>query len=240
MYKVTMMAGQLKRFVKLLMEIGNEAKIEFTKETIHSRLLDDANCAIIDVTLNRNAFIEYEPREATFENPVIIGVDLVKLSAAIGPAGKLSEITLEEFNGKTRVAFDGMFFKLPILDPVAMKATCRMPDVAFPVTVEIDSDFFKSVLAGVKIVKGDVVIATEGNTLTFKSDSDDGNSFEFPVTVEGNYEKTESMYADSYIKTAGMFEGEIEMRYGNELPIIFRNFTEEMTTIYMVAPKLLK
>jgi proliferating cell nuclear antigen len=233
------MAGQLKKFVKLLMEMGNEAKIEFTKETMHSRLLDDANCAIIDVWVNKTAFIEYDPGDATFENPVVVGVDLVKLDDIIKQAGKLSEVTLEESSGKIKVTFDGMFFKIKSVDLVSMKANSRIPNIEFPIKVEIDSVFFKSALAGVGIVKGDVVIVTEGNTLMFKSSSDDGDSFEFPITVDGDYSKTESMYSNSYIKTAGMFDGEIEIMYDNEKPIFFRNFTDEMTTIYMVAPKLL-
>ena len=185
MYKLTLMANDLKKFVKLLSEMANEAKIELLPGAMHARLVDDANAALIDVTMNKDAFIEYDVKDVTNENPAIVGVDLVKIGEVIGSAGKLSEVTLEDLKGKIQVSFDGMIFKLPALDPGTMRATPRMPTLPFSVKTNIDSEFIRAMLKGVKITGGDVVIATEGNVINFKSESNDGNSFEFPVTVDG-------------------------------------------------------
>ncbi len=238
MYKVSLMAGDLKKFVKLLSEMSNEAKIELLPDAMHSRLVDDANAALIDVTLGKESFLEYDVMDTTTENLVVIGVDLVKLSEVVGSAGKLSEVVLEGTKGKIQVSFDGMIFKLPALDPGTMRATPRMPTLPFTVKTCTDSEFIKSVLKGVKIVGGDVVIVTEGNTINFKSESDDGNMFEFPVTVDGNFERAESLYASSYIKTLSLFEGEIVISYGTDIPAVFEHAAGNMKVMYMVAPRM--
>ena len=238
MYKITMMANDLKKFVKFLTEMTDEAKIELAPETMHSRLVDPANAALIDVTVNRTAFIEYDVKDATYENPVIVGVDLAKFSDVISSAGKLSEITLEEVKGKIQVTFDGMIFRLPALDPATMRATPRMPTLPFTVKTSIDSEFIKAALKGVKIVGGDVVIATEGSVVNFISESDVGNSFEFPVTVDGNFDNTKSLYAASYILTLALFEGEVGISYGTDIPAVFESVTENMTVLYMTAPRI--
>jgi hypothetical protein len=240
MYKVTLMANDLKKFVKLLTEMTNEAKIELFPEAMHARLVDDANAALIDVTMSKDAFIEYDVKDTTNENPMVIGVDLVKLSEVIGSAGKLSEVVLEDINGKIQVSFDGMIFKLPALDPGTMRATPRMPTLPFTVKTNFDSEFIKAALKGIKIVGGDVVIATDGNVVNFKSSSDDGNSFEFPVTVDGSFEHAESLYAIGYIKTLALFEGEIGVSYGTDIPAVFESVTENMKVLYMTAPRISK
>ncbi len=238
MYKIILMANDLKKFVKLLTEMTNEAKIELLSDAMHARLVDDANAALIDVTMNKPAFIEYDVKDATNENPVVIGVDLVKLSEVIGSAGKLSEVVLEDANGKIQISFDGMIFKLPALDPGTMRQTPRMPNLPFAVKTSVDSEFIKAMLKGVKIVGGDVVIVTEGSVVNFKSCSDDGNTFEFPVTVDGNFEHAESLYAIGYIKTLGLFDGEIWMSYGTDIPAVFESVTDNMTVLYMTAPRI--
>jgi proliferating cell nuclear antigen len=237
-YNVSLMAGELKKFVKLLTEMTNEAKIELFPEAMHARLVDDANAALIDLNMNRTAFIEYDVKDATNEDPVVIGVDLVKLSEVIGSAGKLSEVVLEDIKGKIQISFDGMIFKLPALGPGTMRATPRMPTLPFTVKTSIDSEFIRVALKGIKIVGGDVVIATEGTVVNFKSASDDGNSFEFPVTVDGSFEHAESLYAIGYIKTLALFEGEIGVSYGTDIPVVFESVTENMKVLYMIAPRI--
>lgn len=238
MYKLTLMANDLKKFVKLLFEMTNGAKIELLQDAMHARLVDDANAALIDATMNKEAFIEYDVKDATNENPVIVGVDLVKISEIMGSAGKLSEVTLEDIKGKIKVSFDGMVFKLPALDPGTMRATPRMPTLPFSVKTSIDSEFIRAMLKGVKITGGDVVIATEGSVVNFKSESNDGNSFEFPVAVDGTFGRAESSYAIGYIKTLSLFEGEIMISYGTDIPAVFENVTENMTVLYMTAPRI--
>jgi DNA polymerase III sliding clamp (beta) subunit (PCNA family) len=240
MYKVTLMANDLKKFVKLLTEMTNEAKIELLPDAMHARLVDDANAALIDVTLGREAFLEYDVKDTTTERPIVVGVDLVKLYEMIFSAGKLSEVVLEDVNGKIRISFDGMIFKLPALDPGTMKQTPRMPVLPFSVKTTIDSEFVKAILRGVKIVGGDVVIATDGSIVNFKSSSDEGNAFEFPVTVDGDFEHVESLYAIGYIKTLALFEGEIGVSYGTDIPAVFESVTENMKVLYMTAPRISK
>jgi proliferating cell nuclear antigen len=228
------MAGELKKFVKLLMEVGNDARLEITKENIHSRIIDEASVAVIDVTLNKTAFIEYE----TGEEQTLLGVDLVKLNEIIGSAGKLSEVALEELDGRIQIAFDGMLFELPLLDAAGIR-TCRVPTVPYTVTFDIDTEFIRSAIRGVKIVGGDVVIEAENETVTFKAKSDTGNSFKFPVVVGGNFDKTVSMYAEAYVKTLSLFEGEVEISYGSDLPMMVKMINENMSVWYMMAPRLL-
>lgn len=238
MYKVTLMAGSLKKFVKLLMEMSSEARIELLPDAMHSRLIDAANAALIDVVMNRNAFIEFDVSDATNDGPVVVGVDLMKLGEVIGSAGKLSEVTLEDAGGKIQVSFDGMIFKLPALDPGTMRQTPRMPSFSFQVKTLVDSEFVKSALKGIKIVGGDVVIATDGNIMNFKSESEDGNSFEFPVTVDGEFKRAESMYAVEYVMVLALLDGKIGVSYGTDIPAVFESVTENMAVLYMIAPRM--
>lgn len=234
MYRVTLMANELKKFVKLLMEVGNDAKLEITKENIHSRIIDEASVAVIDVTLNKVAFIDYEcDDEAT-----LLGVDLLKFNEIIGSAGKLSEVTLDQLDGRIQISFDGMTFELPLLDVNGIR-TCRIPTIPFTVTFDIDTEFVRSALKGIKIVGGEAVIETENDTVTFKAKSELGHSFKFPVNVGGNFNKTASMYAESYIRTLSLFEGEVEISYGSDLPMIVKMINESMAVWYMMAPKLM-
>ncbi len=240
MYKVTLMANDLKKFVKLLTEMTNEAKIELLPEAMHARLVDDANAALIDINMNKTAFIEYDVNDATNETPVVIGVDLVKLSEVIGSAGKLSEIVIEDTRGKIQVSFDGMIFKLPALDPGTMRQTPRIPVLPFTIKTSIDSELVKAALKGIKIIGCDVVIVAEGEIVNFKSSTDDGNSFEFPITVGGDFKRAESLYSIGYIKTLALFEGEIGVSYGTDIPAVFESVTENMKVLYMTAPRISK
>jgi len=233
MYKIALMANDLKKFVKMLMEVGNDARLEITKENIHSRIIDEASVAVMDVTINKTAFIEYECGDGA-----LLGVDLVKLNEIIGSAGKLSEVTLDQLDGRIQISFDGMTFELPLLDVNGIR-TCRIPTIPFTVTFDIDTEFVRSALKGIKIVGGEVVIETENDTVTFKAKSELGHSFKFPVNVGGNFNKTASMYAESYIRTLSLFEGEVEISYGADLPMIVKMINENMAVWYMMAPKLM-
>jgi proliferating cell nuclear antigen len=240
MYKVTTMSGTFKTFLKFLSELENEAKVELTAEGIHARVVDPANAALIDVTLDKAAFLEYNVE------PTVIGLDLGKINRVISSAGKLSEITLEEVDGKTNISFDGMEFEVKLLAPDTMKATCRIPTIPFTVVCSIDSVFIVSIINGAKSVisddikttGGNVVIATENDMMTFIAESNEGDKFKFPVNVGGNNRATTAMYAFPYFKVIGMFEGEIELSYGKDIPSFWKSRNEEMTVIYMIAPRI--
>jgi DNA polymerase III sliding clamp (beta) subunit (PCNA family) len=241
MYKVVLMANDLKKFVKFLTELETEAKVELTEHGIHSRIVDPANAAMLDLTLNKNAFFEYNVGDGN----TVIGIDLEKINKVISSAGKLSEVTFEEVDGKTKISFDGMEFEVKLLAPDTMKQMCRMPNINFTTVCVIDSIFMKSVMAGVKSIVGDdkissgyVVIATQGDTMTFISESNEGDKFRFPIQVGGNNEKAESMYSFGYFKTVGLLEGDIEISYGNELPSVYKNTMGEMSVTYMIAPRI--
>jgi len=240
MYKVTMVSGTFKKFLKFLSELENEAKVELTADGMHARVVDPANAALIDVTLDKTAFLEYNVE------PTVMGLDLRKINRVIASSGKLSEITLEDVDGKTKISFDGMEFEVKLLAPDTMKATCRIPTIPFTVVCSIDSVFIMSIINGAKSVisddtkttGGDVVIATENDVVTFISESSEGDKFKFPVNVGGNNEVTTAMYAFPYFKVLGMFDGEIELSYGKDIPSFWKSKIEEMTIIYMIAPRI--
>ena len=235
--KFTIMAEKLKQILSVLNTVENEMRFELRENGLHVISVDQANAAMIGIVLDKSGFVEWEINE-----DIDIGVDIVKLKSLTNGAGKLSDITIT-INDKMGINFDGMNFKLSMINPTEIKAKPRVPELDLPIKTVIDLDIMKSALKGISTIDGDMVnIVTEGNELMIYSDSKDGlDSFKTdPIGIEDgcNFPKSESMYSLDYMNMLSLLSGEVSMKYNSNMPIVFEYEKDGMKLFYMTAPRI--
>ena len=233
--KFVIMASKLKKILSVMCEIENEMRFELRNDGLYVRSTDPANAAMIDIEISSFEFVEWD-----VEKDIDIGVDIVKFYNLINDAGKLSDVVVS-IEDKMIVNVDGLNYTLSMLDPSTIKRKPRIPELDLQIKMNLDLDIIKSILKGVKKLEGEVVsIITCGNVLQFLADSkDDLDSIKSdPIEIEGNFEKSESMYSYSYLKLLNLLSGEIAIEYNSDLPIVFRYENDGMKLFYMTAPRI--
>lgn len=233
--KFTIMGNQLKQILSILSTIENEMRFELKMDGLYIRAVDPANAAMIDINIDSSSFVEWD-----VENEIDIGVDVLKFKNLISDAGKMSDVSIT-IDDKMKVSFDGMNYKLSMLDPSTIRAKMQIPELDLPIKINIDLDIIKSILKGVTKIDGEIVnIITDGNELKLYSDSKDGldDITSDPIEIDGNFEKSESMYSLDYLKLLNLLNGEISMKYNSNMPIVFEYEKDGIKLFYMTAPRI--
>lgn len=233
--KFTIMASQLKQVLSILSEVENEMRFELKTDGLYIRAVDPANAAMIDININSSSFVQWD-----IENDIDVGVDVFKFKNLISDAGKMSDVSVS-IGDKMKVSFDGMNYNLSMLDPSTLRAKPRVPELDLPIKINIDLDIIKSILKGVTKIDGEIVnIITDGNELKLYSDSKNGldDITSDPIEIDGNFEKSESMYSLDYLKLLNLLNGEISMKYNSNMPIVFEYEKDGIKLFYMIAPRI--
>ena len=161
----------LKDSVSIISDLVTEAKFIVKKDGLELVAMDPANVAMVMFRLLSTCFTEYDVKQ-NLEIPI----NLSQFKQVLRRANANDMVTLEYEEGKLKIQFRSdtvRTFSLPVIELDEKEQ--RVPELTFPVSIEMNS----SMLSG---AVGDVEIVAE--SVTFQSDK-----LKFVVAAEGDLSK---------------------------------------------------
>lgn len=232
---------KFRKFIGALWSINEEAKIRITKDGWKARVVDDAHVAMIDFTLPKHEFEEYNGEEQT------IAIDVDEIDDFLNCVKEgTAEISVEDKLLTIKVGNIKRTFNL--LDEEL--ADVKQPELNYEARVEI---YDEPLMEFVRVVKAasrfsDIICfkAKDGSfTISAKNET---NSVEckVPAVVEG---EAKAMYpledyilpiVQRLIMIKDTFEtmGNIVLQFSNNMPC--KIGVEDDIVYYMVAPRLIE
>jgi len=233
-FEATINAVTLKEYVtSLLAIIDADGRLKVTEEGIVSKNVDVANVAMVSSELSSSdAFEEFhvEPDESgKFE----IGVDFKRIKDMLAVAsGSDSVVKLKTHGGRLQMNVGNLSYTLSLLDLDSLSKEPKVPELDYPLEIELSVDKFKHairaadkvadmVLVGVKDSK-EFYISAEGEMDTLRFGLSKGD-FTFSMMPEkGVHPDIHTLFSIDYLLSMSKSVGSAEtvrLGIGTDYPL---------------------
>ncbi len=158
----------LKEPISIVSDLVNEGRFSITENGIELIAMDPANVAMIVFKLLSSTFVEYDVKEK--KN---IAINLASLKQILRRAGPNDAVSLDVDDNKFIIKLAGKTkrtFSLPLLDLDEKEQ--KIPNLDFPVTVEIDSSELNGSIEDAGIVAESVSLIAEPDKFIIEADGD--------------------------------------------------------------------
>jgi len=244
----------------------DECKLAADAEGIHIRAVDQANIAMIDLTIHAAAFDEFA---VSGGDEFLAGIDLSTLRSTLRKArkGRTTDdavaldvdavrtiVEIERDYDHSRIEFADEVLSL---DPDAVRQRPELPDLGLPCSATVDVQALADAVDHIDIHGDHMALARDGNDLVVSGGSNDDSPAEYAAAVRfqdaligdsGDDPDVLSMFTLDYLKDiSGALDTAlletVTVEFGDESPARFLfERTANETTLYageiMVAPRL--
>ncbi len=240
-FRAVCKADVLKSLIDSLSTLVDEAKFQIAPEGLQVLAVDAAHVAMIDLSLSKAAFKNFEAEEME------LGIDIDKLSDAIGLAGAGDEVefNLEE-EGLLRLEIGNLTRRMTLVDTSGMTDP-KIPDLELPARVKMPGDELERGIKAAEGVSDHVALhATEdGFELSAEGDMDSVNlALDKKTLLELDVsEEARSLFSLDYFSSmvkVAKTAGTVELRLGNDYPVRlkFEFANGEGDVTYLLAPRI--
>jgi len=232
--------------LKAVQAVSDDCVIDLSPDNISIRVVDASNAMAIDVEMSSGVFARYDVSEGK------IAVDVTALSAKANTFAADVDVRLvwDDFQHKINISGDGAKWGVRAIDPNTVRKPPGMPDMDLPLDVQIDAERFRRMVKRAGMVSEHVTIgfgAAEGETeeTFYVSSLGDTDSFREDVfggdiTIETST-VLESLYSiDMLAMIAKSLEGDVQIRLGRDLPVIFDFDMGGVPITFLLAPRMEK
>lgn len=189
----------LKDSISIISDLVNEARFLVKKNSIELVAMDPANVAMVIYKLLSSSFVEYKVDEETE-----IAINLSSLKQVLKRSKPSDMITLEMEENKLKITFKGVTtrtFFLPIIE--LEENSQKIPDLKFPVTIQMGSSMLVDAIDDVDIVAESVSFTAEKS--------------KFLISAEGDLSKAKIEIAeDEQTKILSDAAGQVKAKYSIE------------------------
>lgn len=235
MFSAIMDKDKIKRWIKFVTTINKlteEACFWISSEGILFRDMDPARISMINFSLSREYFIEYN-YEGEEQMPVCLqSKKLLEFSKLLRNSDEL-EIQLEEGGGHLILGTKTPYEKYLLLPVVIDKDRNipGIPELNYTAKIKIVSTSLKDALNEAKAISDRITFIAEGNSITFLSRNDEGFQVKNKLTYPDNLEileinvdeKSVAVYMVKplldVVKEISTLSRIIEIKFGNTLPL---------------------
>lgn len=236
----------------LLTAVGtlvDECKLRLDDEGMHVRAIDPANVGMIDLTLEKEAFLQYNATDST------IGVNIDRLTESLSMIEKGDEATITVDDEGLNLQGSNLEFNLSLIDPDSIRADPDIPDIDHAANATLSGAAFNRGLKAADMISDHLILS--GNpqrmSVTMKAEGDtDDVELELDESTLDAIDITddvESIYSLDYLKDmkkAFKADTELELSFGQEVPmnLNFQNTYESdsedavMDVKFMLAPRV--
>ncbi|TFG32321.1 proliferating cell nuclear antigen (pcna) [Candidatus Thorarchaeota archaeon] len=235
-----------KQIVDALATLLTEIHLVVSYTGITLTQYDSSRAAMVDLTLPRNVFQEYE---CTGEHDICLGVDdIVKVSKRMTVDDKLV-FDLDTSENRLQIKMIGhavRTFKLQLLTPPIERTQKLVP--SFDVKAEMHADAFKHAVKDIGVFSNHLKVTARYNTLSFAGEGDTGESevvlslgdesLLYSLSTSG---EVSSMYALSYLNeiTKAIPSDNLMLQMTSNRPILIEFPIAENGMIrYLLAPRV--
>ncbi|MFO7991912.1 MAG: DNA polymerase sliding clamp [Thermoplasmata archaeon] len=133
---------KLKAMVEIVETIVDEVKLNIDGEGITIKAVDPAHVAMVDMSLNKDAFESYEAEETE------LGINLNKIDQFLNLASAGSVVKMEHVEDENRLTLqvENITRKMPLIDTAGMTDP-SVPQLDLPIALKLEG---KHLLKGVK------------------------------------------------------------------------------------------
>lgn len=242
MFQAKIKAEVMKQAIGVVKALVDEAKVKLSKDGIKIKALDPALVALVEMTLNKSAFEEFNADEQE------IGVDLERIEHIIdlGSEDDIVSIRLDEEKSKLILNIVNITRRMPLIDTTGMSDP-KTPSVILPVKIVIETAKLDIGIRASKSVSDHITIIVSPESFRLKSEGD-ADSVELEETkdnlIELNCkEQIKSLFSLDYfqkmIRSASK-SNNITLFLGNDHPVKmeFDIAGGEGKVIYFLAPRI--
>ena len=234
----------MKESISIISELVNETKIKVNKEGIELIAMDPANVAMVIFKLLPSAFTEY-----MVEKPVELAVNLSNLKQVLKRAGPADMLTMQMEDNKLKIqlrsATSTRKFDLPLIE--IEEKDQKIPELTFPITVELPSDSFNEAIEDADTVAESVILVAEEGMFKLVAEGDNMNSAQIEIGAnDGNKievkENARSKYSLEYLKkmiTGSKLAENVKIQFKKDYPLKLTYVTIDKVSIsFILAPRV--
>lgn len=232
----------LKDSISIISELVNETRIKISQDGIELIAMDPANVAMIIFKMFPSAFTEFK-----VEQPVDVAVNLTNFKQILKRAKPTDVLTLELADNKLKIQLKSnstRTFNLPIID--IEEKDQKIPELKFPITVQIPSASLHEAINDVDIVAESVSFEAEPGKFSLHAEGD-LNSAAIEIGGDDNIkieatEAARSKYSIEYLKK--MIEGSkisdtATIQFNKDYPLKLTYTTiDKVMLSFILAPRV--
>ena len=219
--------GTLSDALSPIHALVDECKIRLTDDGLSIRVVDPANVAMADVSLDAAAFESYDADGG------VIGLNLERLTDVLSMGGKgdLVSLTLNEETRKLDIHIDGLSYTLALIDIDTIRQEPDLPELELPATVVLTGDDLDRGIKAADLCSGHITLRADKDGEAFHmeavGDTDDvdlelGNDELLSAQVDAD---AESLFSLDYLRGMSSPMGNdttVSVLLGTEFPVKLR------------------
>jgi len=220
--KLTTRQEILKQIVDVVSTLVDEAKFNVDPEGLSLRAVDPAHVAMVDLTLKKEAFEEFQTKE---EDELGIDLDRFKDIIKLARAGDLVSMEYNDEKNQLIVRVGELTRKMSLLDTAGM-GDPKVPNVELPTTVVLKSEQLQYGVRASENVSDHIALVADENFFEMSSEGDsDSVDYRLPkeklVKLEGKGKVRSLFPLDYFMNIARSISSssEVTVRLGNNYPV---------------------
>ena len=239
-------ARKLEWFLNTASRVVDEFKLQLQPDGLHVLAVDPANVAMIDETLDADAFEYYEADGG------VLGIPLEKVQDVVDMAeddDSLIHIQLDEQTRKLHLQLDNLEVTCAMIDPAKLRDADDIPELDLPARVVLEGDQFKRGIDAASLVSDHLVLGLDPDAeppeyyVNAEGDTDDAYvAEEQEMVLDMSPGQAESTFSLNYLETVSKSiedDDAVALLLGDEFPVKIKFSREgELHVTYMIAPRI--
>ncbi|MEK6901810.1 MAG: proliferating cell nuclear antigen (pcna) [Nanoarchaeota archaeon] len=231
--------------ISIISELVTEAKFKVTKDALELVAMDPANVAMVIFKLLSSSFTKYEVQDAEE-----LAINLNNLKQILRRANANDMLLLETTeDNKLKIQMRGTTvrsFSIPILELDEKEQ--RVPELSFPIQVEMDSSMFTSAIEDVNVVAESVTFLGEKSQLSVKAEGDLSKAFieikpdDSTIIKAEADKKFKAKYSLEYLKKmmpGGKLTDRVSLQFNTDYPLKLEyKVTDRLLLSFILAPRV--
>ncbi len=231
--------------ISIISELVSEVKIRVQKEGLEVVAMDPANVAMVIFKLLSSCFTQYNVQE-----PEEIAVNLASVKQILRRANADDMLTLETTDdNKLKIQLKGTTtrsFSIPTLELEEKEQ--RVPELIFPMRVDMNSQLLSSSIEDVSVVAESVTFLGEKTQLSIKAEGDLSKAFIEIRPDDETHIKTDSAdkfkakYSLEYLKkmiAGGKLSDRVTLYFNNDYPLKLEyKVVDRLLLSFILAPRV--
>ncbi len=228
--------------VNVISELVTEVKFKVLKDRFEVMAMDPANVVMVIFKLLSSAFTEYK---IDGEKELCVNLENLKQILRRVKAGDILKLELED--NRLRIILVGeniRTFSLGLID--FDEGEQKVPNLNFPVKVELPSFVFNEAIEDVGIVAESVALLTKDGKLTIKSE---GGTSAAKVEIGGDEgvkvkggDEILAKYSIEYLKKiskGGKLASNVVLEFNKDYPLkVNYNVVDKLSLVFILAPRV--
>lgn len=231
--------------ISIASELVNEVKFKATTDGLEMVAMDPANVAMVILKILSSCFIEY--KVDTTEEVTISLANLKQILRRVKADDVLSLETTED--SKLKVQLKGKTvrsFSLPLLELDDREQ--RVPELTFPITVEMPSSLLTESIEDVSVVAESVTLLGDKNELLVKAQGDLSKAFieikndETTIIKTDSEDKFKGKYSLEYLRkmmSGSKISDKVHVSFNTDYPLkIEYKVIDRVAMSFILAPRV--